>query len=60
MKRHAILAALLLFAPSVAFAGPQYPEKPIHVIVGFPAGSSLDEAARLFAPKLADFLGMPE
>lgn len=34
-----------------------YPEKPIKVIIGFPAGGPLDQHARLLAPRLAELLG---
>ena len=36
-----------------------YPEKPIHFIVGFPPGSAPDIAARLLGPSLAVHLGQP-
>ena len=45
----------LLF--SVAHAA--YPDKPIKVIIGFPAGGPLDQHARLLAPKLSEILGQP-
>lgn len=57
--RHATFAALLLVVPGSAFAQASYPEKPIHLIVGFPAGSAVDTVARLIAPKLAESLGKP-
>src|SRR5262245_43641363 len=56
--RHFAVAALLM-APVEALAQANYPEKPIHLIVGFPAGSSVDTVARLIAPKLAESLGKP-
>jgi tripartite-type tricarboxylate transporter receptor subunit TctC len=57
--RRAAMAALLLVAPVEALAQANYPEKPIHLIVGFPAGSAVDTVARLIAPKLAESLGKP-
>jgi tripartite-type tricarboxylate transporter receptor subunit TctC len=57
--RHIAVAALLLVAPGEVFAQASYPEKPIHLIVGFPAGSAVDTVARLIAPKLAESLGKP-
>jgi len=54
-----IMAALLLGAHRPATAQPAYPERPVHLIVGFPAGSSVDFAARLIAPRLSDALGKP-
>src|SRR3569833_375565 len=52
-----ITAALLLFAPVQSFA--EYPEKPIHLILPFPAGGAVDFVARLFAQKLVEDLGKP-
>lgn len=39
------------------FAVAAYPEKPIKVIIGFPAGGPLDQHARLLAEKLGQALG---
>ena len=57
--RAIMLATLLLVAHRPAFAQTAYPERPVHLLVGFPAGSSVDLAARLIAPKLSDALGKP-
>jgi tripartite-type tricarboxylate transporter receptor subunit TctC len=54
-----IVLALLLVAQEPAAAQPAYPERPVHLIVGFPAGSSVDLAARLIAPRLANAFGKP-
>jgi tripartite-type tricarboxylate transporter receptor subunit TctC len=35
----------------------EYPEKPIHLVLPFPAGGAVDFVARLFAAKLVDDLG---
>jgi tripartite-type tricarboxylate transporter receptor subunit TctC len=59
MMRRITLAALLVVAPIAAVAQTSYPEKPIHLIVGFPAGSAADFVARLLALKLAESLGKP-
>jgi len=59
MIHRAAAAALLLVAPVESFAQANYPEKSIHLIVGFPAGSAVDTVARLIAPKLAESLGKP-
>ena len=40
-----------------AHAQPRYPEKPLRLLVGFPAGSALDSAARPIAGKLSELLG---
>jgi tripartite-type tricarboxylate transporter receptor subunit TctC len=54
-----VAAAALLAAPVEAIAQASYPEKSIHLVVGFPAGSAVDTVARLIAPKLAGSLGKP-
>jgi tripartite-type tricarboxylate transporter receptor subunit TctC len=51
------LAALLLFAGSAAFAA--FPEKPIRIVIGFPAGGPLDQHARLLSERLQAVLGQP-
>src|SRR4051794_2916702 len=40
-------------------AAQAYPNKPIHVIVGFAAGGGTDIAARMIGQKLSDALGQP-
>src|SRR5713101_8533092 len=52
-----ILAAVLLLtgvAPSLAQG---YPNRPVRVVVGFPAGGPTDVIARLVSQKLSDALG---
>ena len=49
------LAALICASP--AFAA--YPDKPIRVVVGFPAGGPLDQHARLLTDRLQAVLGQP-
>ena len=56
MKRSAFLAALMLFAAG-AFA--QYPEKPIRVVIPFPAGSSTDAIARVITEVVSKSMGQP-
>jgi tripartite-type tricarboxylate transporter receptor subunit TctC len=60
--------AWLLLCGAVPVAGAQskappaaqdWPARPVRLVVGFPAGSSTDTAARMMAPKLADIWGKP-
>ncbi|MEA2940705.1 MAG: hypothetical protein QOD09_1234 [Bradyrhizobium sp.] len=54
---HGILAVLLLLtgrAPSLAEG---YPNRPVRVVVGFPAGGPTDIIARIVAQRLSDSLG---
>ena len=51
------LAALLALASCAALAA--FPEKPIRVVIGFPAGGPLDQHARLLADRLQAVLGQP-
>lgn len=51
-----LLALLLAEAPAAQTA---YPEKPIHLIVGFPPGSAPDTVARLLGEKFAEAFGKP-
>jgi tripartite-type tricarboxylate transporter receptor subunit TctC len=58
------IPTVLLLAMAAFVAGPlpaeaAYPERPIHLVVGFPAGSSADTVARLFGQKLGEVLGKP-
>jgi len=46
-------------AAGSASAQSAYPEKPVHVVVGFPAGSAPDIVARLLCQKLSESLGKP-
>jgi len=52
--RHLLLAAALLLPLSVSSqAAAKYPEKPIRLLVGFPAGGSADIVARLVTEAIA-------
>jgi tripartite-type tricarboxylate transporter receptor subunit TctC len=52
-----ILAALLLLTGAAPSLAEGYPNRPVRVVVGFPAGGPTDVIARLVAQKLADSLG---
>jgi tripartite-type tricarboxylate transporter receptor subunit TctC len=55
--RKTLLAAWCLAASAAALAA--FPEKPIKVVIGFPAGGPLDQHARLLSDKLQAALGQP-
>ena len=58
----AALAALTLAVvpgTSVGAADGAYPDRPVHLIVPFPAGGGADNLARLIMPKVSRALGQP-
>ncbi len=52
-----LLGVAWLLAASCAWAA--YPDRPVHLIIGFPAGGPLDQHARLLSDKLQAALGQP-
>src|SRR5215831_10191978 len=56
--RSFVLAAALLWTAAVS-AQQDWPSRPVHMIVPFPAGSSPDLVARLLTDRLAAALGQP-
>lgn len=58
-----IIVRWILLAAAAALALPawaqRYPDRPVRVVVPFPAGGPLDVTARLFSEKLAASLGQP-
>lgn len=58
MTRRALLAVTLCAMGSTSF-GQQYPDRPITVAFGFPAGTILDTTARLVTDEMAKRLGQP-
>ncbi len=53
----ALLAAQVLFGPAPSHAQGTYPSRPVKVICGFPAGTSADIMARIYAQKLSEKFG---
>jgi tripartite-type tricarboxylate transporter receptor subunit TctC len=54
-----LATALSLLAAPGAFAQTNYPEQTVRILVGFPAGTAPDVAARVVADKLGVSLGKP-
>jgi tripartite-type tricarboxylate transporter receptor subunit TctC len=52
-----LLAAVWLISGFAAASAQGYPNKPVRVVVGFPAGGPTDAIARIVAQKLSDSLG---
>jgi tripartite-type tricarboxylate transporter receptor subunit TctC len=64
MRRRAALAyalviAFIFFSPVTNARADEWPNRPVHVIVPFPAGSAADTVARLIGTKLSERLGQP-
>jgi tripartite-type tricarboxylate transporter receptor subunit TctC len=49
----------MLFIAFQTYSATAYPEKPIKIVIGFPAGGPLDQHARLLTDKLQTILGQP-
>src|SRR3954454_11025065 len=52
-----VLASLLLLAGAAPSLAQGYPNRPVRVVVGFPAGGPTDIIARIVAQRLSDSLG---
>ena len=58
-RRTALLALPFLAAPAVVRAQPAFPNRPIRIIVPFPAGGATDLTARVIAERMPALLGQP-
>jgi len=56
-RRHILSLAAVLPALTRGAAAQSYPERPVRVVVGFPAGGSVDIFARLVAQSLSEQFG---
>ena len=57
--RIAALAAVSLYIAATCPSFADYPDKPIRLLLPFPAGGAVDIVARIMAAKMADDLGKP-
>lgn len=57
MARKGIAALLWLTVSAAALAA--FPDKPVKIVIGFPAGGPLDQHARLLSDRLQAVLGQP-
>jgi tripartite-type tricarboxylate transporter receptor subunit TctC len=55
----ALLAGAMAFGATATLAQDGYPDKPIRMLVAFPAGGPTDVNARLFAQYMSEKLGQP-
>lgn len=63
-RRHIVQAlasggAAACFGPALAQGGDAYPNKPIRMVVPYPAGGTTDQLARAIAQPMRDILGQP-
>jgi tripartite-type tricarboxylate transporter receptor subunit TctC len=61
MKSHSAAKTLVaaLLATTTLWASAAFPDKPVKIVIGFPAGGPLDLHARLLSEKLQSVLGQP-
>ena len=58
-NRRQTLALLTSLGVGQAWAQAGYPNKPVRVVIGFPAGTTGDVVMRILAPLLGDLMGQP-
>jgi tripartite-type tricarboxylate transporter receptor subunit TctC len=60
-RRHLLTSGLAAMAwlPAIAWSDAGYPSRPVKLVVGFPAGSATDVAARAVADAMGRRLGQP-
>ena len=54
-----LFALLSLLTATIAVAQETYPDKPVRIIVGFPAGTQMDTIARVLGQSFAETFGKP-
>ena len=59
MLKALIPAALFALAVTGAALAQSYPTKPVHIVVPYPAGGTVDTVARAYGAKLSDLWGQP-
>lgn len=59
VSKNIIFFLAMLSIAFQAYSATTYPEKPIKIVIGFPAGGPLDQHARLLTDKLQTILGQP-
>ncbi|HZZ93675.1 MAG TPA: tripartite tricarboxylate transporter substrate-binding protein [Usitatibacter sp.] len=59
MMRVVVLLSLLAASAMATAQGPAYPDKPVKIIVGFPAGGPTDLVARMFGQRATDAMHQP-
>jgi tripartite-type tricarboxylate transporter receptor subunit TctC len=52
-----LMAGILMVSPFQAYAQSDYPNKPLRLVIGFPAGGSTDIVGRVVAQRLGERLG---
>jgi len=59
LRRRALPVLALLPLPALAQSADSYPNRPVRMVVAFPAGGSIDVTARVVAQALQGVLGQP-